>query len=178
MNFITTTIPGLWIIEPKVFGDSRGHFFESFKHELFEAHVGPMSFIQENEAFSTYGVLRGLHYQTGQFAQAKLVRVVLGEVLDVVVDIRPNSTTYGQHLAVRLSSDNKKQLFVPRGFAHGYVVLSETAVFQYKVDNKYAPQAEGGIRFDDPQIAINWQLEQKELLISEKDKILPLLSNI
>lgn len=169
MNFIKTDIEGVWIIEPRRFGDSRGYFMESFKKSEFEANVGSVDFVQDNESFSTKGVLRGLHFQKGEFSQAKLVRVSQGTVVDVAVDLRGGSPTYGRHVAVELSQENARQLFIPRGFAHGFVVLSETAQFQYKVDNIYAPQSEATLRFDDPALGIDWRLPYSELLLSEKD---------
>ncbi|MGB0806693.1 MAG: dTDP-4-dehydrorhamnose 3,5-epimerase, partial [Salibacteraceae bacterium] len=151
MNFIETKLKGCFVIEPKIFGDKRGYFLESFNFKKFNEAIGyEVDFIQDNQSFSSYGVLRGLHLQTGKDAQAKLVRVLSGKVLDVAVDVRPGSETYGEHVAVELSHENKKQLFVPRGFAHGFVVLSETAEFFYKVDNYYAPQSESGLLFNDP----------------------------
>jgi dTDP-4-dehydrorhamnose 3,5-epimerase len=175
MNFIEQKIKGVWVIEPRVFADARGYFMESFKQGEFEKHVGKVDFIQDNESKSTYGVLRGLHFQTGEWAQAKLVRVIAGKVLDVAVDIRPNSETYGQYVAVELSAENKRQLFIPRGFAHGFMVLSDEAIFSYKVDNIYAPQAEGSLNFADPTIGIDWQIPQVDILLSEKDKDAPFL---
>ena len=169
MNYLTTDIEGVYILEPKVFEDARGYFFESWKKEDFEKHIGKVDFIQDNESKSSYGVLRGLHYQKGDYSQAKLVRVIRGTVVDVAVDIRRSSPTFGQYVAVELSEDNKRQLFIPRGFAHGFVVLSEEAVFTYKVDNSYAPQQEASIRWDDPTIAIQWPIEPKDVLTSEKD---------
>lgn len=169
MNFIKTDIEGVWIIEPRRFGDSRGYFMESFKKSEFEANVGSVDFVQDNESFSSKGVLRGLHFQKGEFSQAKLVRVSQGTVVDVAVDLRGGSPTYGRHVAVELSQENARQLFIPRGFAHGFVVLSETAQFQYKVDNVYAPQSEATLRFDDPALGIDWRLPYSELLLSEKD---------
>lgn len=175
MNYIATEINGVFIIEPKVFNDARGYFFESFKKDEFEAHVGKTDFVQDNESKSSRGVLRGLHYQKGGYSQAKLVRVINGRVLDVAVDIRKSSPTFGKYVAVELSSDNKRQLFIPRGFAHGFLVLSDEAVFTYKVDNVYAPQSEASIRFDDPDIGIDWPMKADEILTSEKDlKGLPL----
>ena len=170
MIFTEQKIKGVWVIEPKVFADSRGYFMEAFKQNEFEEHVGKINFVQDNESKSSYGVLRGLHYQKGEFSQAKLVRVIKGEVLDVAVDIRKSSPTFGQHVAVLLSEDNKKQLFIPRGFAHGFVVLSDEAIFTYKVDNVYAPQADAGIMFNDPTIAIQWPIDSSKMLLSEKDK--------
>ena len=173
MPFHQTDIEGLIVFEPKVWGDDRGYFFESYNAKIFAEAGIDAQFVQDNQARSTRGVLRGLHYQTGDFAQAKLVRVLEGEVLDVVVDVRPDSVTYGQSFSILLSSQNKKQLFVPRGFAHGYVVLSETAEFFYKVDNWYSKESEGGIRWDDPQLKIDWQIDDAEVQLSEKDKVLP-----
>lgn len=169
MEVLETPIEGVVIIEPKVFGDERGYFFESFSQKEFEEKVCKTVFLQDNESRSSYGVLRGLHYQLPPYTQAKLVRVVKGKVLDVVVDLRKNSVTYGKHVAVELSEDNKRQFFVPRGFAHGFVVLSEDVVFQYKCDNYYAPGYEGGIRFDDPTLNIDWKIPAKDMILSEKD---------
>ncbi len=170
MNFIETHIEGVFIIEPRVFGDERGYFFESFSQRQFQEKVAETVFVQDNESQSKYGVLRGLHFQRPPFAQAKLVRVVHGKVLDVAVDIRPQSPTFGQHVAVELSDENKRQLFIPRGFAHGFAVLSEKAVFQYKCDNYYAPEHEGGILWNDPSLAIDWKLPMADIILSEKDK--------
>ncbi|MCI5081211.1 MAG: dTDP-4-dehydrorhamnose 3,5-epimerase [Saprospiraceae bacterium] len=175
MPFQETGIDNLLLFEPKVWGDERGYFFESYNEKVFAEAGITAQFVQDNQARSSRGVLRGLHYQTGAFAQAKLVRVLEGEVLDVVVDLRENSSTYGQQYSVVLSSSNKRQLFVPRGFAHGYVVLSETAEFFYKVDNWYSKESEGGIRYDDPQLNIDWNIDAAELVLSEKDKVLPFL---
>lgn len=176
MNFIPTKLAGCFILEPKIINDSRGYFMESFNEQTFQNGTGQkVHFVQDNQSFSTKGVLRGLHYQTGDHAQAKLVRVLQGEVLDVAVDIRPESETYGQYVAVVLSAENQKQMFVPRGFAHGFVVLSETATFFYKCDNFYNKESEGGIIYNDPALHINWQLNQEELLVSEKDTVLPTL---
>ena len=159
-----------------MFGDARGYFFESFRQEEFDKHIGHhVEFIQDNESKSSYGVLRGLHYQKGEFAQAKLVRVVKGCVLDVAVDIRKSSPTFGQYVAVELSEDNKKQLYIPRGFAHGFVVKSPEAIFCYKVDNVYAPQAEAGIVFNDPTINVEWGVPEKDVLLSAKDTVSPKL---
>ena len=177
MIFTEQNIPGVWVIEPKVFADSRGYFMESFKQNEFEKHIGKVDFIQDNESKSSYGVLRGLHYQKGEFSQAKLVRVIKGKVLDVAVDIRKSSPTFGQYVAVELSEENKKQLFIPRGFAHGFVVLSEEAIFTYKVDNLYAPQADAGIIYNDPEIGISWQINTEDILLSEKDTKHPLLKD-
>jgi dTDP-4-dehydrorhamnose 3,5-epimerase len=170
MNVIPTIIPDVKIIEPRVFEDSRGYFFESFSQQLFNEKVSDTVFVQDNESRSTYGVLRGLHFQQPPMAQAKLVRVVEGSVLDVAVDIRPNSPTYGQHVSVELSADNKRQLFIPRGFAHGFVVLSPTVVFQYKCDNYYSPTHDGGIAWNDPYLNIDWQVPMEDVVLSEKDK--------
>lgn len=177
MIFTEQNIPGVWVIEPKVFADSRGYFMESFKQNEFEKHIGKVDFIQDNESKSSYGVLRGLHYQKGEFSQAKLVRVIKGKVLDVAVDIRKSSPTFGQYVAVELSEENKKQLFIPRGFAHGFVVLSDEAIFTYKVDNIYAPQADAGIIYNDPEIGISWQINTEDILLSEKDTKHPLLKD-
>ncbi len=170
MNVIKTHIEGVLILEPKVFIDERGYFFESFSQRLFEDRVAKTVFVQDNESKSRYGVLRGLHYQHPPYEQAKLVRVVSGKVLDVAVDIRPQSPTFGQHVAVELSEENRRQFFIPRGFAHGFAVLSERAVFQYKCDNFYAPDHEGGILWNDPSLAIDWRLPEKDIILSEKDK--------
>lgn len=170
MEYIKTAIEGVYIIQPKVFNDQRGYFFESFRQSDFDANVGGHTdFIQDNESKSSYGVLRGLHYQKGEFSQAKLVRVIKGRVLDVAVDIRKGSPTFGKYVMVELSGDNKTQFFIPRGFAHGFLVLSDEAVFTYKVDNVYAPQSEASIRFDDPDINIEWPIDAKDILTSEKD---------
>ncbi len=156
-------------MEPCVFRDERGYFFENFSRRIFEETIGKVDFVQENESCSSYGVVRGLHYQLPPYTQAKLVRVVEGRVWDVAVDLRKGSATFGRYLAVELSGENKKQFFIPRGFAHGFAVLSEVAVFQYKCDNYYAPEAEGGIRFDDPQLGIDWRVEPEKRILSEKD---------
>ena len=169
MDYIKTEIDGVWIIQPKVFNDARGYFFEAWKKEEFEQHVGRVDFIQDNESKSSYGVLRGLHYQKGDFSQAKLVRVIKGRVVDVAVDIRRNSPTFGKHVMVELSDENKRQFFIPRGFAHGFLVLSDEAVFTYKVDNPYAPQSEASIRFDDPDLAIQWPIDANDVLTRAKD---------
>lgn len=176
MNYIETSIKGVFVIESKVFNDARGYFFEAWKQAEFEEHIGKVNFIQDNESKSSYGVLRGLHYQKGEFAQAKLVRVIKGRVLDVAVDIRRSSPTFGQHVMVELSEDNKRQFFIPRGFAHGFLVLSDEAIFTYKVDNVYAPQAEAGIRWDDPALNIEWPIDPQTVLTSDKDLKQPLLS--
>lgn len=169
MEFEKLPLEGAWLITPKVFGDARGYFMESFKLEEFKKNVGEVTFVQDNESMSSFGVLRGLHYQGGQFAQAKLVRVSRGKVLDVAVDLRKDSPTYGKHIAVELSDENHKQFFIPRGCAHGFVVLSDVAQFQYKVDNVYAPQAEHTLRYDDPTLNIDWTLPKSALKLSEKD---------
>lgn len=169
MKFTETPIQGVWIIEPKVFNDARGYFFEAWKQAEFNAHIGEVNFIQDNESQSSYGVLRGLHYQKGAYSQAKLVRVIRGSVLDVAVDLRKSSPTFGKHVAVELSADNKRQLFIPRGFAHGFLVLSEEAIFTYKVDNVYAPQHETGIRWNDEDLNIQWPMDPACFITSEKD---------
>ena len=170
MNIIKTDIEGVVIIEPKVFGDSRGYFFESYSQRDFNSLVGEVNFVQDNESKSCYGVIRGLHFQKPPFEQSKLVRVVKGKVLDVAVDIREGSPTFGKHVAVELSEENHRQLFIPKGFAHGFSVLSEEAVFQYKCDNFYAPQSEGAIAWDDPALGIDWRIPVDKVIISEKDK--------
>lgn len=175
MPFSETPIPGLLVFEPSIWKDERGYFFEAFNARLFETAGIQATFVQDNQAQSTYGVLRGLHYQRGAAAQAKLVRVLEGEVFDVAVDLRENSATFGQWYGVVLSAENKKQLFVPRGFAHGYAVLSPRAEFFYKCDNYYHKAAEGGIRYDDPSLGIDWQLPAADVLLSEKDSALPAL---
>ena len=173
MKFIKTAIPDVYIIEPSVFGDHRGYFLESFNLERFEENVYPIKFVQDNESKSSKGVLRGLHFQKPPFNQAKLVRCIEGRVMDVIVDIRNGSPTYGKHVTVELSGENKRQLFVPRGFAHGFSVLSETAVFAYKVDNTYAPEHDAGIRYDDKDLNIDWGLTEEDVQLSAKDKNLP-----
>ena len=175
MNNIQTGIEGLVVIEPKVFGDSRGYFFEVFNEREFAEKVGPVHFVQDNESKSRYGVLRGLHFQKGEHAQAKLVRVVSGSVLDVAVDIRPGSPTYGQWHAEELSGENHRMMFIPRGFAHGFSVLSEEVVFQYKCDNFYCPASEGAIAWNDPTLAIDWRIPAEDVILSEKDKHHPFL---
>lgn len=170
MEFIKTEIEGVWVIEPKRYGDARGYFSETFRQDLFDKHVGHVDFIQDNESFSTRGVLRGLHFQKGEWSQAKLVRVSQGKVLDVCVDLRGASPTFGKHVMVELSADNGRQLFIPRGFAHGFVVLSDVAQFQYKVDNVYAPQSEATLMWNDPELGIEWPLPASELLLSAKDQ--------
>ena len=174
MNFTETKLKGCFVIEPKVFADERGYFMETFNNERFNDGIGEtINFVQDNQSFSRKGVLRGLHYQTGEFAQAKLVRVLRGSVLDVAVDLRKNSPSFGEHFVDVLSSENKKQLFIPRGFGHGFIVLSQTAEFFYKCDNYYNKESEGGIIFSDPTLNIDWKLSQEELIVSEKDRILP-----
>lgn len=169
MEVIKTALDGVVIIEPRVFKDARGYFFESFSQREFDEKVRPVQFVQDNESMSTYGVMRGLHFQRPPFTQSKLVRCVKGRVLDVAVDIRKGSPTFGQHVAVELSEDNHRQFFVPRGFAHGFAVLSDIAVFQYKCDNFYAPQADGGISILDDNLGIDWQIPMDEAILSEKD---------
>ena len=174
MAFIETPIAGLVVFEPKIFYDERGYFFESYNQKHWAEKAGiEVDFVQSNQARSTHGVLRGLHYQVDPMAQAKLVRVLEGEVLDVVVDLRETSATYGQSYTIRLSAENKRQLFVPRGFAHGYAVLSETAEFFYQCDNFYSKEHEGGVQFDDPQLKIDWEFDLTKAIVSPKDKILP-----
>ncbi len=170
MEYRKTEIEGVYIIEPRVFGDERGYFFEAWKRQEFEENIGKVDFIQDNESKSVFGVLRGLHYQKGELSQAKLVRVISGRVLDVAVDLRKDSPTFGKHVAVELSGDNKRQFFIPRGFAHGFLVLSDEAVFTYKVDNPYAPQAEASILWNDADLAIDWPLSEEKLILSQKDR--------
>ena len=177
IHVIQTAIPGVVIVEPQVFGDARGYFLESWSQRNFDAAVRPIRFVQDNESKSRYGVLRGLHFQKGECAQSKLVRVVRGRVLDVAVDIRKGSPTFGQHVASELSEENHRQLFIPRGFAHGFVVLSPEAVFQYKCDRPYAPEAEGAIAWNDPALGIDWMLPEADILLSEKDRNHPLLAD-
>ena len=178
MNVVKTEIDGVLIIEPKVFGDSRGYFFESFNAREFKSATGlEVNFVQDNESMSSYGVMRGLHFQLPPHTQAKLVRCVRGKVLDVAVDLRKGSPTYGKHVAVELSEDNHRQFFIPKGFAHGFSVLSETAVFQYKCDSFYAPQADGGISILDDSLGIDWKIPVDKALLSEKDKNHPLLKD-
>ena len=177
MKIIETPIPGLIVLQPRVFSDARGYFFESFSERDFEAQVGSVHFVQDNESMSTRGVMRGLHFQRPPFTQAKLVRCVRGAVLDVAVDIRLGSPTYGQHVAIELSEENHLQFFVPKGFAHGFSVLSETAVFQYKCDEFYHPEAEGGILLTDPELNIDWRIPTDEAIRSEKDFHHPLLKD-
>ncbi len=175
MKVIKTDIEGVVIIEPDVFGDDRGYFFESYSQQKFDQEVRPVRFVQDNESRSCRGVVRGLHFQKGEKAQSKLVRVVEGEVLDVAVDIRRGSPTFGRHVAVLLSAENRRQLFLPRGFAHGFSVLSPTATFQYKCDNFYAPEAEGAVAWNDPQLGIDWGLSPEEIILSKKDAAHPRL---
>ena len=179
MTVIETKLKGCFIIEPKVLEDHRGYFFESFNQNRFNELIGKnIDFVQDNESFSSKGVLRGLHFQAGEYAQAKLVRVVKGSVLDVVVDIRKDSPTFSKHFSIELSEKNKTQLFIPRGFAHGFIVLSDTAVFAYKCDNFYNKASEQGLRYDDPSLGIDWKLPQHEFIVSDKDLVLPTLSTI
>ncbi|MBQ2554536.1 MAG: dTDP-4-dehydrorhamnose 3,5-epimerase [Prevotella sp.] len=177
MNVIKTDIEGVVIIEPRVFSDNRGYFFEAYSQRDFDREVRPIRFIQDNESRSQKGVLRGLHYQKWPFAQSKLVRVISGAVLDVAVDIRKGSPTYGKHVSCLLTGENKRQFFIPRGFAHGFSVLSDEAVFQYKCDNFYHPESEGAIAWDDPELGIDWMLKPGEVILSEKDKDHPLLAD-
>jgi dTDP-4-dehydrorhamnose 3,5-epimerase len=177
VEFIPQSIPDVWVIEPKVHDDDRGYFVETFRQDKFEDALGyKVNFIQDNESKSSKGVLRGLHFQLAPHAQSKLVRVIEGAVLDVAVDIRKGSPSFGQHVAVELSDDNKKQLFIPRGFAHGFVVLTDTATFAYKVDNYYSPECDRGLAFDDIDLNIDWQLTKQQLLLSDKDTQQPTLS--
>ena len=177
MDIIKTNIEGVLIIEPRLFKDERGYFFESWSKREFEEKVGNIEFVQDNESKSSYGVMRGLHFQRPPFTQSKLVRCVRGRVLDVAVDIRKGSKTYGQHVAVELTEDNHRQFFIPKGFAHGFAVLSETAVFQYKCDNFYHPEADGGISITDESLGIDWKIPVKEAILSEKDTKHPLLKD-
>ena len=178
MKFIKTEISDVYIIEPSVFGDNRGYFLESFNLEKFEENIYPIKFVQDNESKSSKGVLRGLHFQKPPFDQAKLVRCIAGRVMDVAVDIRKGSPTYGKHVAIELSGENKRQLFVPRGFAHGFSVLSYTAVFAYKVDNMYAPESDSGIRYDDKELNIDWGLNKGGIQLSEKDENLSFFKDL
>lgn len=179
MNYLKTVIEGPLIVEPKVFGDDRGYFFESFSLRDFAAHAGPVEFVQDNESYSARrGVLRGLHFQKGDKAQAKLLRVVRGRVRDVAVDIRPESPTFGQYVCVELSGENKRQLFIPRGFAHGFLVLEDDTLFQYKCDNYYAPEAEGSLRWNDPFFAVDWGVSPEEVILSEKDRCAPFFKDV
>ena len=169
MNFIEQNIKGVWVIEPIKYGDNRGYFCEVFKQAVFDEHIGHIDFIQDNESFSSKGVLRGLHFQRGEWSQAKLVRVSYGKVFDVAVDLREGSPTWGKHVTVILDAESGRQLFIPRGFAHGFAVLSDYAQFQYKVDNPYVPQSEATLRFDEPALGIDWQITPAEMILSEKD---------
>lgn len=178
MQVIKTTIPEVLIFEPTIHGDNRGYFVEHYRQDIIEKYLPNTNFVQGNESMSSYGVIRGLHFQRPPHAQGKLVRVVQGDVVDVAVDIRIGSPTFGQHVAIRLSGDNKRQLWVPRGFAHGFAVLSPRAIFSYKCDNYYTPQADGGIRFNDDTINIDWQLPKADIQLSEKDYKLPLLKTV
>ena len=178
MKITTTAIEGVVILEPKVFGDERGYFFESFSQREFEEKVCKTTFVQDNESSSRYGVLRGLHFQKPPHAQAKLVRVVKGKVLDIAVDIRKGSPTFGHHVSIELSGENKRQLFIPRGFAHGFAVLSDEVVFQYKCDRYYVPHSEGGILWNDPALGIDWKLSAEDVILSEKDKKNVLLNEL
>lgn len=178
MKITTTAIEGVVILEPEVFGDERGYFFESFSQREFEEKVCKTTFVQDNESSSRYGVLRGLHFQKPPHAQAKLVRVVKGKVLDIAVDIRKGSPTFGHHVSIELSGENKRQLFIPRGFAHGFAVLSDEVVFQYKCDNYYVPHSEGGILWNDPALGIDWKLPEEDVILSEKDKKNVLLNEL
>ena len=177
MEVIKTKIEGLYIIEPRIFKDSRGYFFESFSQREFDEKIGHMNFVQDNESKSSYGVMRGLHFQCPPYAQSKLVRCVKGAVLDVAVDIRKGSPTYGQHVAVELTEDNHRQFFIPKGFAHGFAVLSETAVFQYKCDEFYHPEADGGISILDDSLGIDWRIPTEKTILSDKDTKHPLLKD-
>ena len=177
MEYIETDIKGVYVIEPRVFNDARGYFMETWKQAEFEEYIGKVQFIQDNESKSSYGVLRGLHYQKGDASQAKLVRVIKGRVLDVAVDIRRSSPTFGKHVMAELSEDNKRQFYIPRGFAHGFLVLSDEAIFIYKVDNSYAPQQDAGIRWNDPELGIEWPIDPKDVQTSEKDLRQPLLKD-
>lgn len=177
MNVIKTDIEGVFILEPRVFEDARGYFFESYSKRVFDTEIGPVNFVQDNESCSTRGVMRGLHFQRPPFTQAKLVRCVRGKVLDVAVDIRKGSPTYGRHVAVELTENNHRQFFIPHGFAHGFAVLSDTAVFQYKCDNYYAPEADGGISIQDPSLGIDWKIDPQHAILSPKDLSHPLLKD-
>ena len=178
MNIIRTEIPDVVIVEPRVFGDNRGYFFESFSERDFVSQVRKVRFVQDNESRSSYGVVRGLHYQKPPFSQSKLVRVISGKVLDVAVDMRKGSPTYGKHVAGELSGENKRQMFIPRGFAHGFAVLSDDVVFQYKCDNFYAPSSEGAVAWDDPELGIDWGVPQDKGVLSDKDRSHPLFKDV
>lgn len=177
MEVIKTDVEGVVIIEPKIFGDSRGYFYESYSQRDFEEQVSKVNFVQDNQSFSHYGVLRGLHFQNPPYTQSKLVRVIHGKVVDVAVDIRKGSPTYGKYVAVELTGENHRQFFIPKGFAHGFVVLSETALFQYKCDEFYHPEAEGAIMWNDPDLAIEWPVKAEDIELSEKDKHHPFLKD-
>lgn len=177
MEILKTAIEGIVIIEPRIFRDARGYFFESFSMREFNEKVAPVTFVQDNESYSSYGVIRGLHFQKPPYTQAKLVRVIKGAVLDIAVDIRKGSPTYGQHVAVELTGENHRQLFIPHGFAHGFSVLSEEVLFQYKCDNYYAPQSEGGILWNDPCLGIDWRIPAEKAILSEKDFKHPLFKD-
>lgn len=170
MDYVKTSIDGVWILEPRVFNDSRGYFMETWKKEEFDTHIGEINFVQDNESKSSFGVLRGLHYQKAEFSQAKLVRVLKGKVLDVAVDLRKSSQTFGKYVSVELSDENKRQFFIPRGFAHGFVVLSKEAIFTYKVDNIYTPAQEASIKYNDSFIHVDWPIAEEQMLLSEKDR--------
>lgn len=178
MNIINTNIEGVVIIEPRIFNDARGYFFESFSEKDFCSKIRNVKFVQDNESKSQYGVVRGLHFQKPPYSQSKLVRVIRGAVLDVAVDIRKGSPTYGKHVAVELNENNHRQLFIPRGFAHGFSVLSEEVIFQYKCDNFYCPESEGAIAWDDPDLAIDWKIPEDKVILSDKDKKHPLLKDL
>ena len=178
MEILKTAIEGIVIIEPRIFRDARGYFFESFSMREFNEKVAPVTFVQDNESYSSYGVIRGLHFQKPPYTQAKLVRVIKGAVLDIAVDIRKGSPTYGQHVAVELTGENHRQLFIPHGFAHGFSVLSEEVLFQYKCDNYYAPQSEGAVRWDDPDLAIEWQIPSSDMTLSDKDRCNPVFKEL
>ena len=177
MNVITTSIEGVYIIEPRIFRDNRGYFFESFSGREFQEKVTPITFVQDNESLSSYGVVRGLHFQRPPFTQSKIIRVIKGAILDVAVDIRKNSPTYGQHISVELTAENHRQLFIPQGFAHGFSVLSEEALIQYKCDQYYEPKSEGGILWNDPFLDIDWRIPSDKVILSEKDTKHPLLKD-
>ena len=178
MNVIKTAIDGVFILEPRLFEDARGYFFESFNQREFEEKVAPVVFVQDNESKSSYGVVRGLHYQKPPYTQSKLVRVVKGAVLDVAVDVREGLPTFGQHVAVELTGENHRQFFIPRGFLHGFSVLSEEVVFQYKCDNFYAPASEGAVAWDDPDLGIDWRIPAEQVILSEKDRHHPRLKDV
>jgi dTDP-4-dehydrorhamnose 3,5-epimerase len=178
MKFIETEISGLIIIEPKVFNDKRGYFLESYNQKEFESYIGKVDFVQDNESKSTYGVLRGLHFQRPPYTQAKLVRCIMGRILDVIVDLRSASPTFGKYISLELSAEDKRQLFIPKGFAHGFVVLSKEAIFSYKVDNSYSPAHDSGIVWNDPRFAFDWKVPLNEIVVSEKDQKLKTLSEV